>query len=420
MNLQETCTQLLRQELCVAMGCTEPIALAFSAAYARKILGEMPQRFEVACSGGILKNANSVTVPKTGDLKGVAAALIAGAVSNRADLKLELLSVLNDSDQEIIKAELQKNNVKISLLETEHPLHIITTVYSAQNKVSVEIVDFHTNISAVCYNGQRVQQHQNEQETKPCINRKGLTVLSILQYANTVDIDHVREILQKQIDYNNAISEEGMQKQWGECVGQTLYPNDTNSLYSYIKAATAAGSDARMNGCAMPVVINSGSGNQGLTASLPVIAYAKFKHANSDSLLRALCVSNLIAVHQKTFIGALSAYCGVVCAATGAAAGIAYLDGQAYSCISNTIINSICTIGGMVCDGAKSSCAAKISAALDAAFTAYEMAKRERVFRNGEGLVREDVEKTIAGIGRLAKQGMEGTNIEIIKIMINQ
>lgn len=415
-SMYQTCTQLLHSELRVAMGCTEPIALSYCAAYARKVLGAMPERYELACSGSIIKNVKAVTVPNTGGMKGIPAAILAGAISGRADLGLEILTVLTDDDRRTLVAELAKDPVQVSFLESCHPLHIRLQVFAGKDTALVEIIDTHTNIGEVRRNGELLHQSR-EKDGGRHADPRTLTVRSILEYADTVDLTEVREVLQRQIVCNSTISQEGMRHGWGECVGQTLQ-TDNCMLYAHLKAVAAAGSDARMNGCPMPVVINSGSGNQGLTASLPVIEYAKIKGFSEEKLLRALCVSNLVALHQKAFIGTLSAYCGVVCAATGSAAGIAYLDGQDYTCIANTIINSICTIGGMVCDGAKSSCAAKIAAALDAALTGYEMAKRGRVFRNGEGLVKPDVEQTIACIGALAAKGMAGTNAEIVHMMM--
>jgi len=418
-QVMDVCTGLLKSELRVAMGCTEPIALAYCAAYARTVLGKMPDRFEVRCSGNIIKNVKAVTVPKTGGLKGIEAAVLSGAVSGRADLELEVLSVLSDDDRVKLGRLLGKGMVKIELLDTSHTLHIVLNVYAGNDSASVEIIDTHTSIGRVTHNGVTLHTRGEQKIQEPRLDRGLLSVKAILSYAETVPLEDVNDVLRRQIECNTAISEDGLAQPWGERVGDTLTQADNAaSLYCSLKAAAAAGSDARMNGCALPVVINSGSGNQGLTASLPVICYAKAKGCDEEKILRALCVSNLVAIHQKTVIGYLSAYCGAVCAATGSAAAIAWLEGADYQCIVNTIINSIATVGGMVCDGAKSSCASKIAVALESSLLGYEMAKKGRVFRDGEGLVKEDVEETIANVGRMASRGMRQTDTEILNIMI--
>lgn len=421
-DVQQICTHILHEELRVAMGCTEPIALAYGAAYVRRIMGRMPRRFTVKCSGNIIKNVKAVTVPNTGGLKGIETAVLAGAVSGRNDLELEVLSVLDNAQREELHRLMAKHMVDVELLESDHPLHIIIEAYHNADAASVEIIDSHTGLGDIVHNGQILHRRQQglAQQKNEDESRRQLSVNAILEYADTVNLTDVQEELEQQIACNSAISREGLENPWGECVGKTLYSIDKEDIKNRILAVAAAGSDARMNGCALPVVINSGSGNQGMTASLPVIEYAKSIEASHEELLRALCVSNLVSIHQKTDIGKLSAYCGVVCAATGSVAGIAYLDDQPYQIIENTIINSICSVGGMVCDGAKSSCAAKITSALNSALLAYEMAKKGHVFRPGEGLVKEDVEKTIASVGRMAAKGMKCTDNEILNIMIDK
>ncbi|MDL2214049.1 L-serine ammonia-lyase, iron-sulfur-dependent, subunit alpha [Clostridia bacterium OttesenSCG-928-O13] len=418
-SIAGVCTRLLHQELVVAMGCTEPVSIAYAAAYARHVLGKMPQRIQVLCSGNVIKNAKAVTVPKTGGLRGIEAAAMAGTISGQPQLQLEVLSQLTDDDRALLTRLLSEDIVTVKHLKSEHMLHIVVKAQYEDEEASVEIVDSHTGVGEVWHNGEKLQDRCRPQNSAAPSETPRLSVQAILQYADTVDLDEVRDVLQRQIDCNSQISEEGLSGMWGSCVGQTLAGMDRQSLYTRLKMAAAAGSDARMNGCALPVVINSGSGNQGMTASLPVIQYARHLGADNDKLLRALCVSNLVSLHQKAGIGRLSAYCGVVCAATGSAAAIAYLDGADYNCIANTIINSIANAGGMVCDGAKSSCAAKIATALESALLGYEMAKEGRHFLPGEGIVKEDVEKTIQSVGRMASVGMRATDAEILAIMLD-
>lgn len=413
-----TYTKILHEELKIAMGCTEPIAISYGAAYARKILGRMPERFEVLCSSSIIKNASAAVIPNTNGLKGIEAATIVGAMFGDPDKKLETLANINNIDIEKIKDTLKLGIVKVKLLESKYSLHIIVNVFSDNESASVELFGKHTNIGEVVHNGEIVQKRMESQLEEEHLERQVLNIKDILKYADTVELDDIRELLEKQIEYNHSISKEGLSNVWGANVGKTMLCYGCDSVWTRAKAAAAAASDARMNGCALPVIINSGSGNQGITASLPVIIYARENDISHDKLLRALCVSNLTAIHQKTDIGSLSAFCGVVCAATGAMAGIAYLEGAAYEVIYQAIINSLANVGGMICDGAKSSCAGKIVSSLESAFLGYELAKNKRGFLPGEGIVKEDVEKTIASIGRLAKKGMYSTDIEILNIMI--
>lgn len=400
------------------MGCTEPIAIAYCAAYAVKVLGKMPERMVCACSGNIIKNVKAVTVPQTGGLKGIEAAVIAGAVGGNADLELEVLSKVTDDDIQKMHALMEKNIVSVKLLESAHALHIVIDAFAGSDSVSVEIIDTHTGVGNVTCNGEVLHKRGGAAAQEDLSERRALDVRDILAYGDEVDLDDVRELLDRQINYNLAISTEGLTNPWGACVGQVVLEEGKGSERSRLIARAAAGSDARMNGCAMPVVINSGSGNQGMTVSLPVIEYAKLHNIEHDKLLRGLCVANLTAIHQKTDIGRLSAFCGAVSAATGAAVGIAYLEGAGYDVICQTITNSIATIGGMVCDGAKSSCGAKIANALNCSLLGYDMAKKDLGFRSGEGIVKDNVEQTIASVGRMAAKGMHSTDVEVLNIMI--
>ena len=413
-------TKFLHEELLPAMGCTEPIAIAYGAAYARKVLGKDAERYEVECSGNIIKNVKAVTVPQTGGLKGIETAVLAGAIGGDADKELEVLTTVTDEDIKAIKKGLEDKIVTVKLLDSVHSLHIIVHAFAGGDSVSVEIIDTHTNVGNVTKNGQLVHERAEVAVGDDTAERRALNLADILSYGNQVNLDDVKDLLERQISYNTAISQEGLTGKWGAAVGKTLLENCGTSVRTRAKAAAAAGSDARMNGCAMPVVINSGSGNQGMTVSLPVVEYAKELGVSPEKLLRSLCVANLVAIHQKTDIGRLSAFCGAVSAATGAVAGIAYMEGASYDVIAQTIVNSIANVGGMVCDGAKSSCAGKIASALESAFLGYELAKQGRGFFDGEGIVKADVEATIASVGRMASAGMLGTDKEILNIMIDR
>ena len=418
-NYDSRYTDILRDELLVAMGCTEPIAIAYAAAYARQVLEKMPERMEVHCSGNLIKNAKAVTVPGTGGLRGIAVAAIAGAVSGRADLKLEVISVLTDSDREEINRLLEKNIVSVEHLPSEHTLHVVIDAYSGEDNVSVEIIDTHTGIGNVIKNGKYLKFRADDIETAD-EEHVVLTIEKIYEYANNVELDEVRELLERQISYNKDISNEGMTNPWGEQVGKAVLSMGDFGVWSQLIAAAAAGSDARMNGCTKPVVINSGSGNQGMTVSLPIIKYVEIKELSHEELLRALSFANLIAIHEKEGIGKLSAYCGAVCAAAASACGVAYLDGQPLDLICNVLTNALGTISGMVCDGAKSSCAAKIATALYCALLGYTMAKSDCVFRDGEGIVKPTIEETITTVGRLAAEGMRSTDEKLLGLMLDK
>ncbi len=413
-------TSILKEELLPALGCTEPIALAYGAAYARKLLGKVPTAYRVQCSGNMIKNTKAVTVPQTEGMRGIEAAVLSGAIGGDPERKLEVLTSVTHAHLEEVKKALEAGIVTVEPLDTTHTLHIIIRVEADGEYASVEIIDTHTGLGNVEKNGQVIHQRQTGGGGGGVhTDRSSLSVKGVLDFAASVDLEEVREVLERQIAYNSAISEEGLVNDWGASVGKTLLEYSGQDIRTQLKAAAAAGSDARMSGCTLPVIINSGSGNQGITVSMPVILYAKHIGASHEKLLRALCVSNLMAIHQKTGIGRLSAFCGAVSAATGAAAGIAWLDGAEYDVIAQTITNSLGNVGGMVCDGAKASCAAKIASALESALLGYEMAKEERGFVDGEGIVKADVEGTIASVGRMAAVGMHSTDQEILHIMVD-
>lgn len=416
---------ILKNELVVALGCTEPIAIAYAGAKARQILGEMPESCIVSCSGNIVKNVKGVTVPNSSGLKGIEAAAVLGIVGGDPNRDLTVLETVTEQDVTQVKMLLAKGFCQSKLLEDIAGLYIIVHVAAGNNTAEVTIADYHSNIVRLTKNGEVLFSKQGDgdtgpkQETEP--DKSLLNVKDILTFADQVAIADVEELLSRQIRYNSAISEEGLNHPYGAQVGRILMSDfDSDSVKLRAKAAAAAGSDARMSGCPLPVVINSGSGNQGITVTMPVVEYAKEQGVTQEQLYRALVVSNLVAIHQKKYIGSLSAYCGVVSAACGSGAGIAYMLGCSYEEICNTITNTIANIGGMVCDGAKPSCAAKIASAVEAAIMALHLSRKNSAFQPGEGLVKEDVEKTISSIGRMGREGMKATDIEILKIMLEK
>lgn len=407
----------LKQELVPALGCTEPIAIAYAAAVATQALGGEPEHLTVRCSGNIIKNAKAVVVPRTGSLKGIEVSAILGAVGGNPERKLEVLEGVTESDVARTQALLAQKICDVALIEGTSNLHIILEVLRGGDHALVEIQDEHTNIVRVEKNGELLFCGGKRNDT----NEPGAaatTIEHIWDFANTVDIEDVRGILDTQIKYNTRIAEEGLHNSYGANVGATLLESCGYDVRTLAKAYPAAGSDARMSGCMLPVVINSGSGNQGMTVSLPVIVYARHLGVGKETLYRALVLSNLLAIHQKAGIGRLSAYCGVVSAATGSGAAIAYLQGADFETVSATVINTLANVSGIVCDGAKASCAAKIASAVDAALLGCSMAEKGRGFRSGEGIVKDDAQRTIDSVSRLGRDGMRETDVEILRIMI--
>lgn len=411
---------ILKEELVPALGCTEPIAIAFAGAKIRDLIGDIPDYIIVKCSGNIIKNVKGVTVPNSGGLKGIDVAATLGLIGGDYNKNLEVLSTVKKEDIEKTKELVKNGFCKCELIEGSENLYIIIEARYKNENYSVEIKNSHTNITKITKNENIIFQSDDSYETKNLADRESLKIKDIFDFANEVKIEDIEDIINRQIDMNTAISKEGIENEYGASIGKTLLKYYGNDIRNRAKAMACAGSDARMGGCAMPVVTNSGSGNQGITVSIPVIEYAKEMNANKEKLYRALVLSNLIAILQKKHIGKLSAFCGVVCAATGAVSGIAYLYDADYKQISDTITNSLCTIGGMVCDGAKSSCASKIAEAIDCGILAFNLARDNKVFKAGDGLVKEDIEKTIDSIGRMAKEGMKSTDVEILNIMIEK
>ena len=414
--------KILEEELIPAMGCTEPIAVALAAAKAREALGLTPERCRIEVSGNIIKNVKAVTVPNTGGMKGLEGATAAGIAAGREDLELEVLSQVTDEGRAAIRACLDNCAMEVVPAGGDRVFYIKITVEAQGHSACCEIVDFHTNVVLIEKDGQTLFQAEAKAEGgSQQTDRSILSVEEIIQFADGLDPADVAEVLNRQIAYNSAIAAEGLKGGWGAEVGKTLRAAHGDSVAVRAKAAAAAGSDARMSGCEMPVIIVSGSGNQGMTTSLPVIEYARDMGASEEALLRALAVANLITIHQKTGIGRLSAFCGATSAGCGAACGIAYLQGGRYEVISHTIVNALAICSGMVCDGAKPSCAAKIAAAVDAGLLGYQMYKGGgHQFLSGEGILKDGVEATIESVGRLARKGMRQTDQEILDIMVGR
>ena len=412
--------QILTEELIPAMGCTEPIALAYAAAKAREVLGNLPDKVSIEASGSIIKNVKSVIVPNTDHLKGIPAAAVAGIVAGRAEKELEVISEVTKEQIEEIKEFLNTKPIDVKHVDNGFTFEIGVRVSKGAEYAKIRILNYHTNIVLAEKNGVVLlkKEVQGEEETG-LTDRALLDMESIWDFANTVDIEDIREVIERQITYNSAIAAEGFRGDYGANIGSVLLDMEGDNVRTRAKARAAAGSDARMNGCELPVVINSGSGNQGMTCSLPVIEYAEELDSGDDKLYRALVLSNLIAIHQKTGIGRLSAYCGAVCAGAAAGAGIAYLCGGGYEDITHTVVNALAIVSGIVCDGAKASCAAKIAAAVDAGILGYNMYKRGQQFYAGDGIVTKGADAIIKNVGRLGKDGMKETNEEIINIMID-
>lgn len=416
-NQYQMYIKILQDELVPAFGCTEPIALAYAAAVARHYLGDFPQYVKAELSGNIIKNVKSVIVPNTNGMCGVEAALAAGIIAGQADKKLEVIEDIPPEKMERIKEYRDMTRFSVQLAETNHILDIGITVYNDDEYVKVRIVDEHTNIVLIEKNKEILLRKEEAGVNENTVDGSALNIRSIIEFADIVEIEDVKDILDRQINYNMAIAEEGMQNYYGANIGKTLIQCYGDDVKIKARAYAAAASDARMNGCSLPVVICSGSGNQGITASVPVIVYAKELKISMDRLYRALIVSNLSTIHQKSGIGKLSAYCGAVSAGCGSGAGIAYLLGGGYAEIAHTLVNSLATVSGIICDGAKSSCAAKISSAVDAGILGYQMYLQGHQFYAGDGIVTKGIEANIRNVGLLAREGMRETDKEILEIM---
>lgn len=411
---------ILKEELVPAMGCTEPIAIAYAAALARQALGCLPERVSVKASANIIKNVKSVVVPHTGELRGIAAAAAAGVVAGRADDQLQVLSCVTDAEIEKIAVALKEIPIVVEQSDMPYVFDIQIRVEAGKEWAFCQIAGYHTNVILLSKNGQVICENAYREETASYkTDRTLLNIDSIVEFADCVLIDDVKDVLDRQIACNTAIAEEGLSGRWGSNIGQVLLNAYGNNVHTRAKAMAAAGSDARMSGCEMPVVINSGSGNQGLTTSLPVIVYAEELGVTEEALYRALVLSNLVTIHLKTGIGTLSAYCGATSAGCGAGAGICYLHGGKNEAIAHTVVNALAINSGMICDGAKASCAAKIASAVEAGLLGWQMQVQGTEFSGGDGIVTKGVENTIRNVGRVARNGMVETDREIIDIMIS-
>lgn len=411
--------KILEEELVPAMGCTEPIALAYGAAKAREVLGCIPEKVYIGVSGSIIKNVKSVIVPNTNHLKGIPAAAAAGIIAGKPERELEVISEVTPEEMKEMAEFLKKAEFEIEHIDNGIVFDIIIKVMKGDSYAKIRIANYHTNLVLVEKDHEIFLDIPVKGETEDGLtDRSLLDVESIWDFINTVDTDDIKDILQRQIDYNTAIADEGLRGDYGANIGSVLLDTYGNDVRNRARARAAAGSDARMNGCELPVIINAGSGNQGITCSVPVLEYAKEFGADKDKTYRALALSNLIAIHEKTGIGRLSAYCGAVSAGSAAGAGIAYLCGGGYKEVVHTVVNALAIVSGIVCDGAKASCAAKIASSVDAGILGYNMFLRGQQFYGGDGIVTKGVEATIQNIGRLGKEGMRETNEEIIKMMI--
>ena len=410
-------TNILKEELIPAMGCTEPIAIAYAASIISHALSAYPNEVKIGLSGNIIKNVKSVIVPATGGQNGIETAICAGIIANCPEKKLEVLCSLGKDGAQKIADYKASAEIEIYEIETENQFEVDLVAHGAH----VHFEKRHTNITLAEYNGVDYTEKYGSKDLiiGESADRSLLNVADIVEFADTVELDRVKNVIQRQIDLNLAIAKEGINNEWGACIGKTLLSGGTDTRIR-ARAFAAAGSDARMSGCEMPVCIISGSGNQGMTASVPVIIYARDMEATNEQLIRALIVSDLITIHQKTGIGCLSAYCGAISAGCGCGCGIAYLTGGRFYEIAHTLVNAVAILSGTICDGAKASCAAKIAMAVEAGIMGYEMMRAGRQFYSGDGIVTKGVENTIRNVGRLAKEGMGTTDREIIRIMLGE
>lgn len=417
-DIYQAYIDILKEELVPAMGCTEPIAIAYASSKAKQVLDEEVSSVVVTASNNIIKNVKSVIVPNTGSLRGIKAAAIAGIVAGDADKELQVLSNVTQQQIELMKDSLDKIKCKVKAADDHYVFYIGVEVIGANHKAFVEVIGSHTNIVKIVKDDDILfQKDILEEKDSHKVDHNLLKVKDIVEFADEVDISDVKEVLDRQIECNTTIANEGLKNDWGANIGSILLSSYGNSVHNKAKAYAAAGSDARMSGCELAVVINSGSGNQGLTASLPVIVYANELKASRESLYRALVVSNLVTIHLKTGIGPLSAYCGATSAGAGAGAGITYLYGGKYDEIAHTIVNALAINSGMICDGAKPSCAAKIASAVEAGLLGMQMQSHDSQFYDGEGIVVKGVENTINNVSRIAHDGMKQTDSLIIKLM---
>jgi len=416
--LSDTFLQVLHKELIPALGCTEPIAIAYASAKARQVLGQMPEGIHLRCSGNIIKNVKGVAVPNADGMKGVDTAAILGVVGGDADRELEVLQAVTPEHLEETRRLLNSGFCTCSLQENVANLHIRAEVFAGEHTASVTIINRHTLITEIKKDGKVLFREEPVVQSEDAPDWNQWSVADIVEFAETVDLKKVKSLLDGQIELNCAISGAGLRRPFGAQIGRTLLEVCEDTVWTRAKARAAAASDARMGGCSLPVVINSGSGNQGLTVSLPVIEYAEHLKVSQEKLYRALLISNLTSIFQKHYIGSLSAFCGAVTAAAGCGAAITWLHGGTLENICDTIANTVANVGGMVCDGAKASCAAKIASAVDAAIMAHHLSMRGLKFQPGEGIIQNDPQQTIRSLGYIGRVGMKHTDVEILNLML--
>ncbi len=416
--IYQTYLQILNEELVPAMGCTEPIAVAYCAAKARQILGKVPDQVVVEASGNIIKNVKSVVVPNTQGRRGLAAAAAIGIVAGDADKELEVISCVTSEQQEELARFMENTSITVKPALSDLVLDIWIHLFAGEDQASVRIINHHTGLASILHNGKVLLE---EEPVNPAENSELdydlLTVVDIYDFAETVDISDVKDLFDRQMAYNCTIAEEGLKNDYGANIGKVLLRTYGDDIHTRARAKAAAGSDARMSGCELPVIINSGSGNQGITVSVPVAEYAREWGVSDEKLYRALAISNLTALHMKDGIGRLSAFCGAVSAGAAAGAAIAYLGGGNLDDISHTLVNALAIASGIVCDGAKASCAAKIASSIDAAQLGYQMYRDGQQFYGGDGLVFKGVENTINSICEVGRDGMKDTDRKIIELM---
>ncbi len=407
---------ILKKELVPAMGCTEPIAIAYAAAKAKAVLGIFPDKCKIAVSGSIIKNAKSVVVPHTGAMRGIEAAVIAGLVGGNPDAALEVISNVSEDEISRMQSLIKTFPIEVTLSDSPHAFDIALTLSAGNDTAFVRIASRHTHIVTIMKNGEVLYESKIDSQKTDVQNE--LSVKDIVEFADSVNINDIKDTLDRQIDYNMAIAKEGLKGNFGANIGKVYLASYSPDISIKAKAYAAAGSDARMNGCELPVIINSGSGNQGMTASIPVIIYWQEMNLPKDLLYRALALSNLLTVHIKAGIGTLSAYCGAVAAGAAAGAGIAYLHGGGFKEVAHTLVNALAIDSGLICDGAKASCAAKIATAIENGILGFNLYRSGYQFIGGDGIVKKGVENTIENVCRLARDGMKETDKEILDIMM--
>ncbi len=409
---------ILEEELIPAMGCTEPIALAYASAKAKEILGTAPEKITAKCSGNIIKNVRCVRIPNSGGMTGIEAACTLGALCGDVMRGMEVLEAVTKEGLSDAVEFIKDGNCSVEYLESHIPLHFIITLESGENSAEVEVRHSHTNIVRIAKNGENIFVAEDLEEETVAADRSGLGVENIFDFANEVELSAIEPFVKKQIEYNMAIAKEGMKGGYGIAIGKEMLEIYPEHVFTKMKAYAAAASEARMDGCSMPVIITSGSGNQGLASSVPVIVYAREKGIPEERMYRSIIFSSLLTVFQKEYIGKLSAFCGAVSASCAAGAAITYMVGGTIEQIKDTIDNTMADIPGIICDGAKSSCAAKIASALDASLFAHVLAMKGKVYAANTGILRSDAGKTIRSVGHIGKIGMKQTDSEIVKIMI--